>query len=58
MVRRGDFMRRKPKSFMPYGTLDGKRVRGKTNKYLEGLATWHNRDKHTDLVRDSGDWVR
>ena len=38
------------------GKIEGKRTRGgQRSKYLDGLTTWHGRERNTELIHDTGD---
>ena len=56
----GHIMRRnKLENLVTTGKIEGKRTRGRQrSKFLDGLATWHGRDRNTELIHDSGDRVK
>ena len=56
----GHVMRRNGlENLVTTGKIEGNRPRGRPRgKYLDGLATWHGRDRNTELIHDSGDRVK
>ena len=53
----GHVMRRNGlENLVTTGKIEGKRTRGgQRSKYLDGLTTWHGRDRNTELIHDSSD---
>lgn len=58
-IRRRHVMRRNGlENLVTTGKIEGMRRRGgQRSKYLDGLTTWHGRDRNTELIHDSGDRV-
>ena len=56
----GHVMRRNGlENLVTTGKIEGNRPRGRPRgKYLDGLATWHGRDRNTELIHDTGDRVK
>ena len=56
----GHVMRRNGlENLVTTGKIKENRPRGRLRrKYLDGLATWHGRDRNTELIHDYGDRVK
>lgn len=50
--------RNKLEKWVTTGNLKGTRARGRQEKYLGNMVTWHNLDKNTDVIQNVGDQVR